>query len=235
MPELTPALAERFAAIALGHVTKEFPNKLDHVLNAPGDARTPRDLHPVFYGSFDWHSCVHSYWMLARLRRLFPEMSAAADIAALFDNALTGEKIAGELAYLARPLSGGFERPYGWAWLLMLAGELRRDGGAWSEALRPLQQEFVARFAAYLPKLTYPVRAGTHANTAFALILAAARGNAAFLKLLGDRARGWFGGDRGAQAWEPSGEDFLSPTLTEGERSFNPTLLIAGRDAQDAW
>ncbi len=155
--------------------------------------------------------------MLARLRRLFPEMSAAADIATLFDGAFTEQKIAGELAYLARPLSGGFERPYGWAWLLMLAGELRRGDGAWSEALRPLEQAFVARFTAYLPKLTYPVRAGTHNNTAFALILAAdyARGNAEFRRLLEERARAWFGHDRGAVAWEPSGEDFLSPTLTE--------------------
>jgi hypothetical protein len=215
MHTLTPALAERFAAIALSHVTREFPNKLDHVLSAPADARTPRELHPVFYGSFDWHSCVHSYWMLARLRRLFPSMSASADIAALFDDAFTGEKIAGELAYLARPLSGGFERPYGWAWLLMLAGELR--GCDWGEALKPLEHEFVSRFKAYLPKLTYPVRAGTHNNTAFALILVAdyARGDAAFWNLLGDRARAWFGRDRGAVAWEPSGEDFLSPTLTE--------------------
>ncbi len=223
MPDnrLTAALADRFAAIALGHVTREFPNKLDHVLNEPGDARTPRDLHPMFYGSFDWHSCVHGYWMMARLRRLFPDMAKAGDIAKLFDDVFVAEKVTGELAYLARPLSGGFERPYGWAWLLMLAGELRRDATAerWSAVLRPLEEAFVARFTAFLPKLSYAIRAGTHFNTAFALILAAdyanVAGNADLLHLLAECAQSWFGWDRGAMAWEPSGDDFLSPTLTE--------------------
>ncbi|MDE2133387.1 MAG: DUF2891 domain-containing protein [Alphaproteobacteria bacterium] len=220
MTELTAELAERTAAIALGHVAREYPNKLDHVLNGPHDARAPRSLHPIFYGSFDWHSCVHGYWTLARLRRLFPEMARAAQIASLFDGVFVPEKVAGELAYLARPLSAGFERPYGWAWLLMLAAELRRDG-RWSAVFRPLEQAFAARFVAFLPKLGYPVRAGTHNNTAFALILACeyarVAGNAELLRLLADRALAWFGRDRGAAAWEPSGEDFLSPTLTEAE------------------
>ncbi|MDE2112058.1 MAG: DUF2891 domain-containing protein [Alphaproteobacteria bacterium] len=218
---LTAALADRFAAIALGHVTREFPNKLDHVLNEPGDARTPRDLHPIFYGSFDWHSCVHGYWMMARLRRLFPDMAKAGDIAKLFDDVFVVEKVAGELVYLSRPLGAGFERPYGWAWLLMLAAELRRDDTArrWSAALRPLEEAFVARFTAFLPKLSYAIRAGTHFNTAFALILAAdyadVAGDAGLLHLLAECAQEWFGQDRGAVAWEPSGDDFLSPTLTE--------------------
>ena len=215
---LIAALADRFAAIALGHITREFPNKLDHVLNGSDDAYTPQELHPIFYGSFDWHSCVHSYWMLARLRRLFPEMTQAGDIARLFDDAFIPEKIAAELAYLSRPLNAGFERPYGWAWLLMLAAELRRDG-PWSVALRPLEEVFVARFTAFLPKLSYPIRAGTHFNTAFALILGAeyarVAGNLEFLHLLAERARTWFGDDHDAPAWEPSGDDFLSPTLVE--------------------
>src|SRR5512141_1658510 len=127
MADLTAVLAARYARIALGHVPREFPNTLDHVLNDAGDARAPRQLHPIFYGSFDWHSCVHAYWMMTRLRRLFPDLPAAAAITSRFDEVITEANVAGERAYLDRPLSGGFERPYGWAWLLMLAAELRRD------------------------------------------------------------------------------------------------------------
>jgi hypothetical protein len=217
-PRLTQDLADRFAQIALGHVTREYPNKLDHVLNEPGDAGTPRDLHPIFYGSFDWHSCVHSYWLLARLKRLFPAMEQRSNIDNLFADSFTAEKIAGETAYLSRPLSAGFERPYGWAWLLMLAAEFRRAG---SDALKPLEDVFVARFLQFLPKLTYPIRAGTHGNTAFALILtdeyARLVGNMALTELMSNRARDWFGADRSAPAWEPSGDDFLSGTLVEAE------------------
>jgi DUF2891 family protein len=226
MTHLTEDLAGRYAGIALGHVTKEFPNKLDHVLTAAGDAQTPRDLHPIFYGSFDWHSCVHSYWLLARVRRLFPGNARAGDIGRLFAETFTEEKIAGELAYLKRPSSAGFERPYGWAWLLMLAAEFRRMG---SPVLKPLEEAFVARFRGFVPKLTYPIRAGTHGNTAFALILADdyARvvGDDGFRAVLGGRARDWFGADRDAPAWEPSGDDFLSPTLVEAEcmhRALSP-------------
>jgi hypothetical protein len=112
---LTPALASQFARIALGHVTREYPNKLDHVLAGPDDLQSPSALHPVFYGSFDWHSCVHSYWLLASLCRRFPDLSERARIRTLFDTQLASEKIGGELAYLARPESRSFERPYGWA------------------------------------------------------------------------------------------------------------------------
>src|SRR6476659_2326704 len=112
---LTQPLADRYAAIALGHVTREFPNKLDHVLNEAGDARTPRDLHPIFYGSFDWHSNVHGYWLLATLLRRVAALPQAQDIRRLFDEQLTPARVAGELAYLDQPNRGGFERPYGWA------------------------------------------------------------------------------------------------------------------------
>jgi hypothetical protein len=215
---LTQELADRYARIALEHVTKEFPNKLDHVLNEAGDARTPRDLHPIFYGSFDWHSCVHSYWLLARLERLFPGMEQRANIDTLFGDAFTPQKITIEAAYLQRPLGAGFERPYGWGWLLMLAGEFRRAG---SNALKPLEDAFVSRFMQFLPKLTYPIRGGTHGNTAFALILAEeyARStkDTALRDLMARRARDWFGADSNAPAWEPSGDDFLSGTLVEAE------------------
>ena len=222
---LTPEIADGFARIALGHVTREYPNKLDHVLNGPEDVQGPRALHPIFYGSFDWHSCVHGHWLLASLLRKFPKGVQAPRIRALFDHQLTEERIAGELDYLERPLSGGFERPYGWAWMLALQAELERhvtlEGVAWSRMLRPLAQAFAERFRTYLPKLTYPIRAGTHANSAFALSLAEdyARtcGDDGLKRLMTARAHAWYGGDEDAQAWEPSGDDFLSPTLIEAE------------------
>src|SRR4030081_3446483 len=117
MTQLTSESANRFAAIALGHVTREYPNKLDHVLAGPGDAHGPRALHPVFYGSFDWHSCVHSYWLLARIYRRFPSCSASATIRCVYDQHVTVSNVAGELEYFASTAHRSFERPYGIAWL----------------------------------------------------------------------------------------------------------------------
>jgi hypothetical protein len=219
---MTPETGERFARIALGHVEREHPNKLDHVLNGAGDALGPMQLHPIFFGSFDWHSCVHGYWLLASLLRRFPGGEAAPAIRALFDGRLTPDNAAVELAYLDRPLSGGFERPYGWAWLLMLQAELERHAeNRWAPALRPLATAFSGRFKAFLPKLGYPVRSGVHSSTAFALRLAADYAEAclddALGALIAERAKAWFGEDAGCQAWEPSGEDFLSPALMEAE------------------
>ena len=218
---MTPDLANRFAAIALGHVSREYPNKLDHVLAGPEDARGPRALHPVFHGSFDWHSCVHGYWMLAGLYRRFPTMANAGAIRGLFDTHIVAERIAGECAYLARPSSLGFERPYGWAWLLKLAAELAAhetpEGRAWSAALRPLADIFAARFRGFLPLATYPIRAGVHSNTAFAARLALDYPDAALRGLLTETVRRWYGGDADCQAWEPGGDEFLSPALIEAE------------------
>ena len=218
---LTPELAVRYADIALGHVTREYPNKLDHVLDGAPDARTPRELHPIFYGSFDWHSCVHSYWMLATLLRLFPDGEAAPRIAARFDEAFTPDGVAGERAYLERPSSRGFERPYGWAWLLKLQAELERGSTPWAENLRNLAAAFANGFKAFLPKADFPVRAGGHTNTAFALRLAldyaVALDDAALSAMIHQRASAWYLPDRAAQAWEPSGDDFLSPTLVEAQ------------------
>ncbi|MDO9713467.1 DUF2891 domain-containing protein [Paracraurococcus lichenis] len=207
------------AEIALGHVQREYPNKPDHVLTGPEDLCSPRALHPVFFGSFDWHSCVHGHWMLARLLRRYPAMPAAPQVRALFDALYTEVAVATERAYLDRPHAGGFERPYGWAWLLMLAAELARlEGSAWGKVLAPLAEAFAERFRAWLPKATYPVRSGTHTCSAFALTLAveyAADHDPALLDLLREAAQAWFGADTACQAWEPSGEDFLSPALTE--------------------
>ena len=218
---LTPELAARYADIALGHVTREYPNKLDHVLDGAADAGTPRELHPIFYGSFDWHSCVHSYWMLATLLRLFPDGEAAPRIIARFDEVFTPDRVAGELAYLQRPSSRGFERPYGWTWLLKLQAELEGGTTPWAASLRELAAAFASRFKTFLPKADFPVRAGAHTNTAFALRLALdyalALEDVALSAMIHERASTWYVADRAAQAWEPSGDDFLSPTLVEAQ------------------
>lgn len=217
--KLDADLAARFAAIALGHVGKEFPHKLDHVLDGDEDALPPRALHPVFYGSFDWHSCVHGWWTLLTLRRLFPDNQESAVIMALADASFTPDKLAVELAYLERPLSAGFERPYGWGWLLFLHLEAtRHEDRPWADELQPLARAFAGRLKAYLAKLTYPIRVGTHFNTPFALILALEWAEY-FDSVLAAAIRTWavekFSTDRNCQAWEPGGDEFLSPALIE--------------------
>ncbi len=221
---LTTDLAKQFAEIALAHVTREYPNKLDHVLTDAAAGQSPRALHPLFYGSFDWHSCVHGYWLLTRLRRTVPALAVRAQIDTLFDSQLTVQNVAGECAYLARPNNGGFERPYGWAWLLMLSAELHAGGPAmarWHEALMPLAQLFAQRLGTHLPKLPYPIRVGTHFNSAFALALsldyARTHAEQALSDLIRERAKSWFGADELCQAWEPGGDDFLSSALMEAE------------------
>lgn len=219
MSSLSADTAARFAQAALGHVAREYPNKLDHVMAGDADALGPRALHPIFFGSFDWHSCVHGYWTLATLLRLHPGIAEASTIRALFDDAFTPEKVAAEVAYLARPESRGFERPYGWAWLLKLQAELLAHDAPWAGTLQPLADAFVDRYRAFLPIADYPIRAGVHSNTAFALALAAdyadAAGDADLRALLAGKAAAWYGQDRGCQAWEPSGDDFLSSALVE--------------------
>ncbi|MEG3175130.1 DUF2891 domain-containing protein [Sphingomonas sp. RB3P16] len=208
----------RFARLTLGHVGQPYPYKADHVFTGPEDLILPEKLHPIFHGSFDWHSCVHGWWQLLTIARLFPDLPEAAESRARAGAMLVPAKVAGECAYLERPASGGFERPYGWAWALALHGEAVRHDAGWGAALEPLARAFAARFAGYLPKLTYPIRTGTHGNTAFACILAlrwARVHDAPLATLIEARAHDWFGTDRGCQAWEPSGDEFLSPALIE--------------------
>lgn len=222
---LTPQVASTFARLALSHVEREYPNKLDHVLNGPDDVRSPRALHPIFFGSFDWHSCVHGYWLLATLLRAHPRLAEAPHIRVLFEHQFTDAHVAAELAYLNESNRGGFERPYGWAWLLMLAAELGRhddaDARRWGTTLKPLANAFVARFTNFLPKATYPIRVGTHFNSAFAITLALEYADAVndkrFGRLLRGRAVAWFAKDADCQAWEPGGDDFLSSALMEAE------------------
>ena len=213
----------RLARAALGHLGREFPNKLDHVMGGPEDAAAPRALHPLFYGSFDWHSCVHGWWCVARLARRLPDVPERVEIERRLDEAFSAEAVAGELAYLARPGARGFERPYGWAWALRLGEELalREDenGRRRSDVYAPLARAFAERFRSFLPLAAYPVRAGAHGNTAFALTLALdyarARSDAELERLACASLIDWHGGDVACQAWEPSQDDFLSPALTE--------------------
>jgi hypothetical protein len=218
MMMLDPVRATTFAELTLGHVGQEYPHKLDQVLTGDDDLLPPRVLHPIFYGSFDWHSCVHGWWQLLTLLRLHPGIAPAAAIRARADATFTPANVAGELAFLDRPYSAGFERPYGWAWLLALHGEAVRHDAAWGETLAPLARAFADRFAAFLPKLTYPLRVGMHFNTAFALTLThdwAREHDPALAAMIGERARDWFARDRACQAWEPGGDEFLSPALGE--------------------
>jgi hypothetical protein len=225
MMQFDHATASNLASLVLAHVRQEYPNKLDHVLTGPRDLAPPSVLHPVFYGSFDWHSNVHGYWLLATLYRRVPSLPERARIRSLFDDQLTADKVAGELAYLNQPLRGTFERPYGWAWLLLLGAELARaksaEGRGWHTAIAPLARAFADHFRAFLPKARYPIRVGTHFNTAFALSLALeyadACDDADLGALVRAKVRAWYGEDRDCQAWEPGGDDFLSPALMEAE------------------
>jgi hypothetical protein len=233
------AAAERFARLALDCVHREYPNKISHVLNGDGDVQPARALTPAFYGCYDWHSAVHGHWLLARFLRTMPKATFAPDARAALAQSLTPEHIAGEVAYLNGAGRASFERPYGLAWLLQLDAELRESDDeqmkSWSEALRPLAQLAAERLAAWLPKLSHPVRAGEHSQTAFALGLALdwARGapEDRFASLIVARARDYYLEDRDAPLrFEPSGEDFLSPTLAEADlmrRVLEPDAFAA--------
>ncbi len=253
---LDPALAERFARLALACVHKEYPNKIAHVLNADADVRPPRELTPAFFGCYDWHSSVHGHWLLARVARLRPEAPFAAEARRALAQNLTPEHVAAEVAYLEGKGRVSFERPYGLAWLLQLAAELREWGSpeakAWSGALEPLERAATARLRDWLPKLTQPIRIGEHSQTAFALGLvldwSRIAGDEPMRRLVEERSRDFYGRDRDCPlAYEPSGEDFLSPCLAEADlmrrvlapaefarwlRGFLPRLP---RDGSSAW
>lgn len=226
---LDEALAQEFAAIALAGVEREYPNHVTHFLNGGEDVRPPRALHPAFYGCLDWHSAVHSHWLLARLAQRFPHSGFAAEAEQVLHRHLSAGAVAGERAYFEAPGREGFERPYGWAWLLALDTEL----SPWPElraALAPLVELVASRVAPWLAALPYPVRAGEHSNTAFALGLildwCRAGGDAALASAIVAACERFYRPDTDAPlAWEPSGHDFLPPILAEADlmaRIYDP-------------
>jgi hypothetical protein len=229
--------AGRFAALALACVHKEYPNKISHVLNSPEDVRAPHELTPAFYGCFDWHSSVHGHWLLARLVRTFPNAPFATDAMAALKASITPDHIAGEVAYLNGAGRESFERPYGLAWLLQLAAELREtqtpDAKALSKTLQPLEAAVVARLKEWLPKLAYPIREGEHPQTAFSfgLILDYARvHNGSLAAEVIVNVRKFHLRDRDCPiSYEPSGQDFLSPCIAEADlmRRVLPPLEFA--------
>jgi hypothetical protein len=253
-PDLDAAAAGRFAKLALACAHQEYPNKVSHVLSGDGDARPPRVLHPAFYGCYDWHSSVHGHWLLARLARLHSEAPFAAPARAALAESLAPERVAAEVAYLQAPGRTSFERPYGLAWVLQLALELREweametdSAGdvlipqvhAWSAALAPLESAAREQLASWLPKLAYPIRIGEHDQTAFsfglALDWARGTGDGAFAALVETTARRLYAADRACPlAYEPSGQDFLSPCLAEADlmrRVLPPAKLAPWLDA----
>ena len=226
-PWVDAAAAERFANLALACVHKEYPNKIAHVLNGDADVRPPRELTPAFYGCYDWHSAVHGHWLLARLARTFPEAPFAAKAREALGKSLTAENIAVEVRYLEGTGRATFERPYGLAWLLQLAAELREWEGPearrWAETLAPLERASATRLTTWLPKLSHPIRTGEHNQTAFSLglVLDWARGAGAdptTAALVERRARDLYLKDKSCPlGYEPAGEDFLSPCIGEAD------------------
>jgi Protein of unknown function (DUF2891) len=215
--------AETYAATALANVRREFPAYVVYIAEEPTAQPSSRELHPAFYGSLDWHSCVEMHWVLARLLRL--ELVADPEIRRGLDENLSSDALAVEADFFAAPQHSFIERPYGWGWLLRLAHELAEwqddDARRWSANLEPLAQVLAGRLVDWLPKSDYPVRTGVHPNSAFSLSLAlpyARKASAGLEAAIVEAALRWFHDDVDyPAAWEPSGSDFLSPALTEAE------------------
>lgn len=226
LPELTREEASRLASLPLRGLEQEYPNKIAHVLVGADDVASPKELHPAFYGSYDWHSSVHGHWMLVRLLKLYPDLPEAAQIRGVLARNLTAENLLVEVKYLSHPKRKSFERPYGWGWLLKLAEELHTwddpQAKEWSQNLKPLTDVIVAHYLDFFPKQTYPIRSGVHNNTAlgltFGLDYARAVGHRQLEELIVERALFYYEKDKDfPAAWEPGGDHFLSPALTEAD------------------
>ncbi|EDY83928.1 hypothetical protein VDG1235_3555 [Verrucomicrobiia bacterium DG1235] len=218
------ASASHLASLALNCIGQEYPNKIGHVLESDADLGPPRELHPAFYGCFDWHSSVHGHWMLIRLMKEFRELPETAEIRAAIDKNLQPEKILRELDYMSARVRKSFERTYGWAWLLKLSEELNTwddsQAKAWAEALQPLADRIEFLYIDFLPRQTYPIRTGIHPNTAFGLSFAwdyaVAQERVELKAAIQDAANRYYISDTNCPAnYEPSGTDFLSPCLEE--------------------
>jgi hypothetical protein len=225
-PRFDVAAASRFAGLALDCLHKEYPNKIAHVLNGDQDVKPPRELTPAFYGCYDWHSSVHGHWLLVRLLRTFPSAPFADKARAALAQSLTPQNISGEVTYMNGAGRTAFERPYGLAWLLQLAAELREwndpQATQWSATLKGLEEAAAARLREWLPKLTTPIRIGEHDQTAFSFGLAwdwaAAAHDQSMTDLLRERIGVFYLDDRNCPInYEPSGQDFLSPCLAEAD------------------
>ncbi|WP_034301809.1 DUF2891 domain-containing protein [Herbaspirillum sp. RV1423] len=217
-------LAAAYTEMPLTYLRQEYPNHIMHVLNDAGDVLSPRALHPVFYGCYDWHSAVHGYWLLLRCMRLYPSLPTQDRITAIFDEHFTPELIQQETAYFQVGGRASFERPYGFGWILGLEQELAASphprAAAWSAAMQPLTMEIRKRLLDYLSKLTYPIRVGTHYNTAFALALAIDYARAAndgeLENDIIDASQRYYGKDESYPAhYEPGGDEYISAALTE--------------------
>lgn len=238
-PQFDAKAGERFAKLALACVHKEYPNHISHTLTSDADVAPPRKLTPAFYGCYDWHSSVHGHWLLVRLIKTFPDADFVQPARAALRQSLTAENISQEAAYLRGEGRASFERPYGLAWLLQLAGELDEwddpQGEQMATNLQPLVTAARERLSTWLPKLANPVRIGEHDQTAFAmgLMLDYAReaGDQRFAGLVEEKAGQFFLQDKNCPlAYEPSGEDFLSPCL--GEADMMRRVLPPGQFAR---
>ncbi|MDR9457731.1 MAG: DUF2891 domain-containing protein [Salegentibacter sp.] len=216
--------ANKLAELPLSCIETEYPNKLNQTLENKEAMGEPSELHPAFYGCFDWHSSVHGHWSLVSLLKQFPKLEKREQIRELLQKSLSAENIQGELDYFRREHSDSYERTYGWAWLLKLAEELKTWEDPLAEELdqnlQPLTNLIVERYTEFLPKLNYPIRVGEHENTAFALSYAwdyaVTVENKEFQDLISKRAKEFYlSDDHCPIGWEPGGFDFLSPCLEE--------------------
>ncbi|WP_199287729.1 DUF2891 domain-containing protein [Pseudotamlana carrageenivorans] len=224
VPKLDLAHANKLAELPLHCINIEYPNRLSQTLGDDKDLKAPHVLHPAFYGCFDWHSAVHGHWSLVSLLKNFPNLEGTNQIKKRLLINMSKENIEAEVAYFYGKHNKSYERTYGWAWLLKLAETLHNwddDTARTLEAnLHPLTDLIAEKYIEFLPKLNYPLRVGTHPNTAFGLSFAydyaEAVNHEALKSAIAERAKSFYMNDEDCpMSWEPSGSDFLSPCLEE--------------------